>query len=140
VDGQAGFDQSARSGGLPGLRHSIGLARSWHRSVGTLWLLNGVAFYVLRFATGWWQRLCVVGTNSGHAVGCTFAMYRMKPGAALGDPRGGPPAPQSKPVAPASRLVAQIAPLVAFQHGVRFRLQDRHRFRWYSDPGFPTTI
>jgi len=55
-------------------------------------------------------------------------------------PRGGPPAPQSKPVAPASRLVAQIAPLVAFQHGVRFRLQDRHRFRWYSDPGFPTTI
>jgi len=41
--------------------------------------------------------------------------------------KGGPPAPQSKSVAPASRLVAQIAPSVAFEPEVRFRLQDRHR-------------
>ena len=43
--------------GLPGLRHSIGLARWWHLSVDALWLLNGVVFYVLLFATGRWQRL-----------------------------------------------------------------------------------
>ncbi|MDQ6746156.1 MAG: molybdopterin-dependent oxidoreductase [Actinomycetota bacterium] len=43
--------------GLPGLRHSIGLARWWHLSVDALWLLNGVIFYVLLFATGRWQRL-----------------------------------------------------------------------------------
>jgi hypothetical protein len=30
-----------------------------------------------------------------------------------------PPAPQSKPVTPASRLVAQVAPLVAFELGLR---------------------
>jgi sulfoxide reductase catalytic subunit YedY len=43
--------------GLPGLRHSIGLARWWHLSVDMLWVLLGVVFYVLLFATGQWQRL-----------------------------------------------------------------------------------
>jgi methionine sulfoxide reductase catalytic subunit len=43
--------------GLPGLRHSIGLARWWHLSVDALWLLNGAIFYVLLFASGRWQRL-----------------------------------------------------------------------------------
>jgi methionine sulfoxide reductase catalytic subunit len=43
--------------GLPGLRHSIGLARRWHLGVDTLWLLNGVVFYVLLFATGHWRRV-----------------------------------------------------------------------------------
>ncbi len=43
--------------GLPGLRHSIGLARWWHLSVDALWLVNGVIFYVLLFGTGQWQRV-----------------------------------------------------------------------------------
>jgi DMSO/TMAO reductase YedYZ molybdopterin-dependent catalytic subunit/thiosulfate reductase cytochrome b subunit len=43
--------------GLPGLRHSIGLARWWHLGTDALWLLNGVVFYVLLFATGRWHRL-----------------------------------------------------------------------------------
>jgi DMSO/TMAO reductase YedYZ molybdopterin-dependent catalytic subunit/thiosulfate reductase cytochrome b subunit len=43
--------------GLPGLRHSIGLARWWHLGVDALWLLNGAVFLVLLFATGRWQRL-----------------------------------------------------------------------------------
>ncbi|MCY7365508.1 MAG: cytochrome b/b6 domain-containing protein, partial [Frankiaceae bacterium] len=43
--------------GLPGLRHSIGLARWWHLGVNTLWLANGLLFYVLLFATGAWRRL-----------------------------------------------------------------------------------
>ncbi len=43
--------------GLPGLRHSIGLARWWHLSVDALWLLNGVIFYVLLFASARWERL-----------------------------------------------------------------------------------
>jgi len=43
--------------GLPGLRHSIGLARWWHLSADALWLLNGVVFYVLLFTTSQWQRL-----------------------------------------------------------------------------------
>lgn len=43
--------------GLPGIRHSIGLARWWHLGIDTLWLANGAVFYVLLFATGEWHRL-----------------------------------------------------------------------------------
>jgi len=43
--------------GLPGIRHSIGLARWWHLGVVTLWLLNGAVFYVLLFSTGQWHRV-----------------------------------------------------------------------------------
>ena len=43
--------------GLPGLRHSIGLARWWHLGVDLLWLVNGIVFYVLLFVTPQWQRL-----------------------------------------------------------------------------------
>ncbi|MGI8994284.1 MAG: molybdopterin-dependent oxidoreductase [Nocardioidaceae bacterium] len=43
--------------GLPGIRHSIGLARWWHLGIDTLWLANGLVFFVLLFATGHWQRL-----------------------------------------------------------------------------------
>ena len=43
--------------GLPGRRHSIGLARWWHLGTNTLWLLNGLVFYVLVFTTGHWLRL-----------------------------------------------------------------------------------
>jgi sulfoxide reductase catalytic subunit YedY len=42
---------------LPGLRHSIGLARWWHLGTDMLWLLNDVLFYVLLFATGQWHRI-----------------------------------------------------------------------------------
>src|ERR1017187_6039729 len=43
--------------GIPGIRHSIGLARWWHFSITLLWMINGVVFYVLLFATGQWLRL-----------------------------------------------------------------------------------
>ncbi|HJU11412.1 MAG TPA: molybdopterin-dependent oxidoreductase [Candidatus Binataceae bacterium] len=43
--------------GIPGVRHSIGLARWWHFSCDLLWVLNGAAFYAMLFATHQWQRL-----------------------------------------------------------------------------------
>jgi DMSO/TMAO reductase YedYZ molybdopterin-dependent catalytic subunit/thiosulfate reductase cytochrome b subunit len=43
--------------GLPGIRHSIGLARWWHLGTDVVWLLNGLIFYVLLFATGQWRRV-----------------------------------------------------------------------------------
>jgi thiosulfate reductase cytochrome b subunit len=43
--------------GLPGIRHSIGLARWWDLGTDVLWLLNGVIFYVLLFATSQWRHL-----------------------------------------------------------------------------------
>lgn len=43
--------------GLPGMRHSIGLARWWHFSFDMLWVLLGAMFYILLFSTGQWERL-----------------------------------------------------------------------------------
>jgi thiosulfate reductase cytochrome b subunit len=43
--------------GLPGIRHSIGLARWWHLGTDVLWLLNGLVFYVLLFATSQWRHV-----------------------------------------------------------------------------------
>ncbi|QNK82902.1 molybdopterin-dependent oxidoreductase [Nakamurella sp. PAMC28650] len=43
--------------GLPGRRHSIGLARWWHLGIDVLWLANGIIFFVLLFTTGQWMRL-----------------------------------------------------------------------------------
>jgi len=43
--------------GLPGIRHSIGLARWWHLGTNVLWLLNGIVFYILLFSTEQWKRL-----------------------------------------------------------------------------------
>ncbi|MGH3957874.1 molybdopterin-dependent oxidoreductase [Mycobacterium sp.] len=43
--------------GIPGFRHSIGLARWWHFSFDFLWLLNGAVFYVLIFSTDQWRRI-----------------------------------------------------------------------------------
>jgi len=43
--------------GLPGRRHSIGLARWWHLGTDVLWLANGAVFYVLLFTTGQWIRV-----------------------------------------------------------------------------------
>ncbi len=42
---------------LPGKRHALGVARHWHFLCVAFWLLNGLAYIVLLFATGSWQRL-----------------------------------------------------------------------------------
>ena len=43
--------------GLPGIRHTIGLARWWHFTFDLLWLINGVVFMILLFSTDQWKRL-----------------------------------------------------------------------------------
>lgn len=42
--------------GIPGTRRSSASARWWHLSFNLLWLLNGLIFYILLFATGQWVR------------------------------------------------------------------------------------
>ena len=49
--------------GLPGIRHSIGLARWWHFVFDTLWLANGILVYVLLFSTGQWRRIVPVSVD-----------------------------------------------------------------------------
>jgi len=43
--------------GLPGFRHTIGIARHWHFLSAFFWLLNGLIFVGLLFATNQWKRL-----------------------------------------------------------------------------------
>jgi DMSO/TMAO reductase YedYZ molybdopterin-dependent catalytic subunit/thiosulfate reductase cytochrome b subunit len=43
--------------GLPGGRHTLGLARHWHFMSIVFWVGNGVAFYALLFITGQWRRI-----------------------------------------------------------------------------------
>ncbi|MGH7593148.1 MAG: molybdopterin-dependent oxidoreductase, partial [Gemmatimonadales bacterium] len=43
--------------GLPGNRHTVGMARHWHFLSVLFWVGNGVTFVVLLFATGYWHRL-----------------------------------------------------------------------------------
>ncbi len=43
--------------GLPGFRHTVGLARLWHFLVVPFFILNGAVFIVLLFSTNQWQRL-----------------------------------------------------------------------------------
>jgi DMSO/TMAO reductase YedYZ molybdopterin-dependent catalytic subunit/thiosulfate reductase cytochrome b subunit len=43
--------------GIPGIRHSIGLARWWRFSTTLLWMINGILLYALLFSTGQWIRI-----------------------------------------------------------------------------------
>ena len=43
--------------GLPGYRHTVGMARHWHFLSVLFWVGNGLLFVVLLFSTGQWKRL-----------------------------------------------------------------------------------
>jgi thiosulfate reductase cytochrome b subunit len=46
--------------GLPGYRHTIGIARVWHFLTVPFFLLNGIIFIILLFTTNQWKRLVPV--------------------------------------------------------------------------------
>jgi len=58
--------------GLPGYRHTVGMARHWHFLSVLFWVGNGVAFVVLLFATGQWQRLV---PGSWHIIPDAWAVF-----------------------------------------------------------------
>ena len=43
--------------GLPGRRHTVGMARHWHFLSVLFWVVNGAVFVALLFGTGQWRRL-----------------------------------------------------------------------------------
>ena len=107
--------------GIPGVRHSIGLARWWHFSIVLLWTINGVAFYLLIFATGQWLRLVPV-THLG-----VFSPARSRP--------------RFQYLARCRFLrvhqldeLQQLATTRVFHHGVRCR-PARGRHRLDAEPG-----
>jgi methionine sulfoxide reductase catalytic subunit len=58
--------------GLPGYRHTIGMARHWHFLSVLFWVGNGLVFMVLLFATGQWKRLV---PNSWQIVPDAWAVF-----------------------------------------------------------------
>jgi sulfoxide reductase catalytic subunit YedY len=46
--------------GLPGRRHTIGMARHWHFLSALVWVANGLVYVLLLFGTGQWRRLVPV--------------------------------------------------------------------------------
>ncbi len=61
--------------GIPGLRHSIGLARWWHFVFDLFWLANGVVFYVLLFDSGHWRRLVPLSWEVFPNAGSVLLQY-----------------------------------------------------------------
>lgn len=49
--------------GLPGYRHTVGIARAWHFLKVPLFVLNGAVFVILLFCTQQWHRLVPVSWN-----------------------------------------------------------------------------
>ncbi len=58
--------------GLPGYRHTIGMARHWHFLSVLFWVGNGVVFVVLLFASGQWKRLV---PNSWQIIPDAWAVF-----------------------------------------------------------------
>lgn len=49
--------------GLPGGRHTLGLARHWHFVSALFWVLNGAIYIVLLFVTSHWRRIVPTSWN-----------------------------------------------------------------------------
>jgi methionine sulfoxide reductase catalytic subunit len=58
--------------GLPGYRHTVGMARHWHFVSVLFWVGNGLVFVVLLFGTGQWERLV---PTSWHIVPDAWAVF-----------------------------------------------------------------
>lgn len=67
---------------LPGGHHHLGAGRNWHFLIVPLWILNGVSYVTLLFATGEWRRLVPTSwTIIPHAWDSllTFASFHIPP-------------------------------------------------------------
>ncbi|MGE5315190.1 MAG: molybdopterin-dependent oxidoreductase [Acidobacteriota bacterium] len=60
---------------LPGYRHTIGMARSWHFFSLCGFLLNGILFIILLFATDQWLRLVPTSWEIVRQAWTTFVHY-----------------------------------------------------------------
>lgn len=58
--------------GLPGGRHTLGLARHWHFISALFWMLNGAIYIALLFVTGHWRRIV---PHSWHIIPDAWAVF-----------------------------------------------------------------
>jgi sulfoxide reductase catalytic subunit YedY len=61
--------------GLPGYRHTVGMARHWHFLSALFWVGNGLIFVVLLFGTGQWQRLVPTSWQIAPDAWAVFVHY-----------------------------------------------------------------
>jgi len=61
--------------GLPGGRHTLGLARHWHFVSALFWVLNGVIYVSLLFATHRWRRIVPVSWHIFPDAWAVFVHY-----------------------------------------------------------------
>jgi thiosulfate reductase cytochrome b subunit len=68
--------------GLPGYRHTVGMARHWHFLGVLFWVGNGLLFVVLLFCTGQWRRLAPTSWRivpDAWAVFVHYATFHLPP-------------------------------------------------------------
>ena len=68
--------------GLPGYRHTVGIARHWHFLSVLFWVGNGLIFAVLLFGTGQWRRLVPTSWSvvpDAWAVFVHYATFHLPP-------------------------------------------------------------
>jgi sulfoxide reductase catalytic subunit YedY len=117
--------------GLPGYRHTVGMARHWHFLSVLFWVGNGLAFVVLLFATGQWRRLVPVSWHilpDAWAVFVHYATLHLPP-----EPNGFYHYNALQQLAYFG-VVFVLAPL-AIVTGPSMSPALTNRFRWY--PGLP---
>ena len=61
--------------GLPGFRHTIGMARHWHFMTDLLWIASGLVYVVLLFISGHWARLAPTSWHIFPEAWATFVYY-----------------------------------------------------------------
>lgn len=61
--------------GLPGYRHTVGIARHWHFLAAFFWLANGVAYVALLAASGHWRRLIPTDVTTVMEAAKVFVHY-----------------------------------------------------------------
>jgi DMSO/TMAO reductase YedYZ molybdopterin-dependent catalytic subunit/thiosulfate reductase cytochrome b subunit len=68
--------------GLPGGRHTVGMARHWHFASVLFWIANGLIFVGLLFSTNQWQRLLPTSWNiipDAWSVFVHYATFHLPP-------------------------------------------------------------
>ena len=61
--------------GLPGNRHTVGIARHWHFLAAFFWLANGVIYVMLLVASGHWRRLIPTDVAAFSEAAKVFVHY-----------------------------------------------------------------
>ncbi len=114
--------------GLPGGRHTSGMARHWHFLTVPLWILVGAAFITMLFVTPQWQRLVPTSFEIiPRAANCavTYASLHLAPGELAGRSYN---ALQQL----AYFSVVFIAAPLSILSGIAMSPALGHRFGWYG--------